>query len=529
MNYGGVSIIRETGELISRNPNTGEIVGSVPVASEADVMTSVSRARAAQPAWAARPLNDRIKMMQQIQEGFVDHASEIASLVSQEMGKVETDSLLGDVLIVLSILTGYLKLAPSVLRPQRQRQGLLHSTKRSYLVHEPLGVVAIISPFNYPILLSMQSAFAALISGNAVVHKPSEFVPLSALKIRDIFYKAGLPQDLFQVVIGAGETGAYLVNSGVDHISFVGSTNTGQQVAVSAAKQLIPVTLELGGNNAMIVLSDAPISRAVECALSYSFASSGQLCASISRLYIHRSLVEDFIIQLCNRLDSWTIADDSRPNVCDMAALVDDVSLSRVETHVQAALEGGAKLVYGGKRLGGTNAPVFPPTILSHTSPEMSVQNSETFGPVLCVIEFDDEEEAVAMANNSQYGLTASIWTCDNSKAWSMARKLDVATVAINDHMWPFFAPEVPWGGIKNSGLGRTGGRRGLESMTYEKVISFDRLNLPREFYWYPRPKWFHFVLLMVIPILYSRKIEKRLKALGRLLSGIRNSSKTQG
>jgi len=521
MIYSGVSNIGVSTELISRSPNTGEILGSVPITTEADVAAAVSRARAAQPAWAARPLKQRVKVLRQIQEALVDQGSEIARLVSLEMGKTETDSLIGDVLITLTSLTGYLKLAPSVLCSRRQRQGLLHSTKRTYIVREPLGVVAIISPFNYPVLLSLQSAFAALLSGNAVVHKPSEYTPLTALKIRDLFLEAGLSQDLFQVVVGARETGRILTNAGVDHISFVGSTESGRQVAVTAAKRFIPVTLELGGNNAMIVLEDAPLPRAIECALAYAFASNGQICASVGRLFLHRSIASDFIFQMQNRLKSWTISTDISPNASDMTALINHASLSRVEAQVQEALDGGAKLICGGKRLNSTDAPLFPPTILTHTSPEMSVRNSETFGPLLCVIEIADADEAVAMANDSPYGLTASVWTHDKAKAWALARKLQVATVAINDHMWPFFAPEVPWGGIKDSGLGRVGGKQGLEAMTYQKVISFDRINLPREVYWFPRPKWFHFVLLMLIPILYSRSTGKRLAALWNLLRGL--------
>jgi acyl-CoA reductase-like NAD-dependent aldehyde dehydrogenase len=506
--------------LFSYNPNTGEELGSVPIFDEDAVRTAVAQARSAQPSWAARPLQERIKIMRLIQETLVDHAAEIARLVSQEMGKTETDSLIGDALIVLTSLTGYLNLAPGALRTRRQRQGLLHSTKRTYIVREPLGVVAVISPFNYPVLLSLQSAFAALIAGNAVVHKPSEFAPLTALRIRNLMLAAGLPHDLFQVVTGAGDTGYALVHAAVDHISFVGSSATGRKVAAAAGEQLIPATLELGGNNAMIVLDDAPLPRAVDGALGYAFAANGQLCASVSRLYLHEAIATSFIKQLQARLAGWEVSTNIEPGGADVTALLSEEGLARVEDRVQEAVADGAQVLCGGKRQDGENAPLFLPTILINTTPDMRIMREETFGPVLCVMEVEDAEEAVALANDSPYGLTASVWTQDNDRAWIIARKLNVATVAVNDHLWPFFAPEVPWGGIKASGLGRVGGAEGLQTMTYPKVISFDRLNLPREIYWFPRPKWLYFTLLMLIPLLYSRRPRKRLKALFDLIIG---------
>jgi acyl-CoA reductase-like NAD-dependent aldehyde dehydrogenase len=507
-------------QLLSFNPNTGALLGSVPIFDEHAVRTAIAQARSAQPSWAARPLHERIKIMRLIQEALVDHAAEIATLVSQEMGKTETDSLIGDALIVLTSLTGYLDQAPAVLRTKRQRQGLLHSTKRTYLVREPLGVVAVISPFNFPVLLSLQSAFAALIAGNAVVHKPSEYAPLTALRIRDLFAVAGLPQELFQVVTGAADTGNALVQAGVDHISFIGSSATGRKVAAAAGEQLIPVTLELSGKNAAIVLEDAPLPRTVNGVLTYAFAANGQVCGSISRLYVNKAVAADFTEQLRAQLAGWKVSIDPQSGSGDVTALVSDDILARSEDHVQDAIACGAQLLCGGERPQGVQAPLFTPTILANTTPDMQVMREETFGPVLCVMEVNDDDEAIALTNDSPYGMTASIWTRDNDRAWNIARQLHVATVSINDHLWPFFAPEALWGGIKDSGIGRVGGAEGLLSMTYPKVISYDRLNLPREIYWFPRPRWLHFALLMLIPLLYSRRPRKRLKALFGLITG---------
>ncbi|UCC54759.1 MAG: aldehyde dehydrogenase family protein [Anaerolineaceae bacterium] len=518
---------QDSKQLFSYNPNTGELVGSVAISGKEEVTTAVTRARAAQPAWAARTLKARIKVMRQIQEALVDHAAEISTLVSQEMGKCETDTFMGDALIALTSLTGYLKLAPTVLRTRQSRSGLLHFNKRTQIVREPLGVIAIISPFNFPVLLSLQSAFAALIAGNAVVHKPSEYAPLTALKIQELFRNAGLPRDLFQVVTGAGETGWELVHAGVDHISFVGSSKTGRKVAAAAGEQLIPATLELGGKNGMIVLNDAPLSRAVDGALTYAFVANGQTCTAINRIYVQKAIAAEFTSLLQERIAKWTVSTNVRANYGDITALINEESALHVEGQVNEAVAGGARILCGGKRLERCDAAVYLPTILVDVTAEMRVVREETFGPVLSVMEIADVEEAIKQVNNSPYGLTASVWTRDNDLAWMIARKLKVATVAVNDHMWPFFAPEVPWGGIKASGLGRVGGAEGLQSMTYQKVISFDRFNLPRELYWYPRPKWLYFALLLLVPILYSRKPEKRARALIELITGLQKQRKS--
>jgi succinate-semialdehyde dehydrogenase/glutarate-semialdehyde dehydrogenase len=505
----------------SVNPNTGEVLGSVPVRSEDEVRAAVARARTAQPAWGACTLRERMRVMRQIQEALVDHAEEIFCLVSQEMGKTETESLIGDTLLVLASLSGYLRLAPRVLRVRRQRQGLLHSTKRTYIVPEPLGVVAVISPYNFPVLLSLQSAFAALIAGNAVVHKPSEYTSLTALKIEEILHQTDLAPDLFQVVTGRGETGWALVHAGVDHVSFVGRTQTGRKVARASGEQLISATLELSGKNAMIVLDDAPVDRAVDAALTFAYVANGQVCGSVARLYLHEAIADDFIRRLESRLADWRVSTDVSPGASEMTALVDEAILGQVESHVQRALQEGARALCAGGRLEGTTAPVCRPTMLIDTKPDMDVVREETFGPVMSVMRVEDDERAVELANDSAYGLTASVWSRDKRRAWRIARRLEVGTVAVNDHLWPFFAPEVPWGGIKDSGLGRIGGEWGLRTMTYPKAISYDRLNLRREFYWSPRAAWVHDVLRQAIPLLYSRRIRKKLRALGRLIRAV--------
>lgn len=501
------------GRLLSVNPNTGAVIGVTHISSKSEVEEAVRRARLAQPAWAALSLPQRIAIMRPVQEALVARAADLTRLISQEMGKSETDTLIGDVLLSLANLAGTLKIAPRALHQERLRQDLLHFNKRTTIVHEPVGVVAVISPFNFPLLLSLQASFAALIAGNAVVHKPSEHAPLTALMVRDVMLGAGLPPDLFQVVTGGSATGRELVQAGVDHISFCGSSAAGREVAAAAGAQLIPVTLELGGNNAMIVLDDAPLSRAIDCALAFAFGANGQMCGSISRLYVHEAIAVEFIDEMVKRLGRWRVSCAVQPGGGDVTALISEAACARAEQAIRSAVAAGASVLSGGARLGGTAAPLLPPTILAGVTADMDIMRDEIFGPVLCVVRTGNDDEAVQWANDTPYGLTASVWTRDEARAWAIARRLHVATVAVNDHLWPFFAPEVPWGGIRASGLGRVGGVAGLQAMTYPKVVSFDRLNLPREVYWYPRPRWLHLALMVLIPLLYSRRPHAHLLA----------------
>lgn len=467
-----------------------------------------------------------MQIMRQIQEALVKHGPQITTLIAREIGKPETDTLIGDVLIPIGSLNGLLQIAPQVLGRKEIPQDILHKTKQTFILREPFGVVGIISPYNYPGILSMQAAFPALISGNSIVHKPSEYAPLTARRLQTLFYEAGLPPDLFQVVYGAADTGKSLVRAGIDHLCFIGKTETGRDIAKAAGERLIPSNLELSGFNVMIVLEDAPIPRAVHGALAYSFVSSGQLCGAARYLYLHKNIAADFIERLQSELSHWTVSANNEPGAGDVTAMAHEEAMMQIKDLVDDALDKGAKLVCGGRRLPGTQAPVYEPTILMDITAEMRIHKEEVFGPVLIVTIIDDEKEAIQAANNSGYGLTASVWTGDDDRAWQIARELQVASVAINDHFWPFFAPESPWGGIKNSGWGRFGGEEGLRAVTYPKVISYERLKLPREVFWYPRPKWLHFAFLLLIPFLYSRKTRVRIKALYKLLTGLPHAQK---
>ena len=521
MAYAIESHEKELLEIISFDPNSGQQVGSAPISSAAEVEATVKRARASQPAWAALGLKGRTRVMRKLQEALVEQRDDLAELVSAESGKVLGEALIGDVLLTLTSLTGYLKIAPGVLKKRKVRQGLLHSTKRAYIVQEPLGVVAVISPYNYPVLLSMQSTFAALITGNTVVNKPSEHTPLTALRLKQIFDEAGLPEDVFQVVTGYGETGQALARAGVDRIQFVGSTVNGRKVAQAAAEQLIPVTLEMGGVNPMIVLDDAPMERTVDGLLTWSCVTVGQACGAVARAYVHEDIVDEFSKRVAIRARDWRYGPDRMPGN-DMAALISESLHERVQGMLEDAVTRGAELVVDGSSAV-SDAPVIGPTVLTNVSDDMTIMREESFGPVVAIVPFADDDEAINMANDSRYGLTASVWSRDNKRAWNIASQLEVGSVAINDHLWDFFAPQVPWGGVKDSGMGFVGGEWGLRSMVRPKVISFDKLRLKREFYWQPSPNWVYDFFNGAIPLLYSRKPGGKIKGLLKVVNSILN------
>ncbi len=500
-------------KIQSVNPNTGELIGTVQTHGPEEIRRAVDAGRRAQARWADIPMDERLTQMQEVQSALVDHADAIAALVAQEVGKSVTEALVGDVLLVLTSLDGYIRIARRVLRPQRLHPGLLHRGTHYQVVYEPKGVVAVISPFNFPVLLSMQSAFAALIAGNAVVHKPSEMAPLTAELIQTVLHRTGLHEALFQVVQGYGDAGWALIHAGVDHVSFVGSSSTGRKIAAAAGELLIGSMLELGGNNAMVVLKDAPLERAANAAMTFGFATSGQMCGAVARLLVHEAVMPQMKKLLSERLRKWRTSCDIRPGQSEVTALINDQAYERVRQRVESALSQGAQILNGFDPVEEGGPPLFRPTILTSTTVEMAVRREETFGPVFSLIPFENDSEGVELANETDHGLTASVWSRDLERAGRLARKIRAGSVAINDHLWPFFAPETPWGGIRASGLGRIGGAWGLHAMTDPKVISVKRPGPTREFFWQPATERLHRLFQALIPILYSRRPLERLKA----------------
>jgi succinate-semialdehyde dehydrogenase/glutarate-semialdehyde dehydrogenase len=395
--------------------------------------------------------------------------------------------------------------------------------KRGRLLREPYGVVGIISPWNYPFSVPSVQTLTALATGNAVALKPSEFTPYSSLELQRLLREAGLDRDLLQVITGEGGAGAALLAADVQKVVFTGSVATGKCVAQAAAARLLPVVLELGGKDPMIVLEDADIDVASSAAVWGAFMNAGQTCLSVERCYVHESIYQKFLQACVEKTAKLRIGSASRvssagegacdPNPgVDVGPMIHERQLSIVQSHVQDAMARGARLLAGGKPLPQLGPNFFAPTILADVDHSMAVMNEETFGPVLPVRSFKTEDEAVALANDSEYGLAACIFTSDHKRGEAMARRIMAGTVMVNDVLACFGISEAPHGGVKASGIGRTHGRFGLEEMVWPKYVDSDRLPRMKKLWWYGYGPTFSDQMSGFVELLFANGLIKRLR-----------------
>jgi acyl-CoA reductase-like NAD-dependent aldehyde dehydrogenase len=345
-------------------------------------------------------------------------------------------------------------------------------------------VIGIISPWNYPFSIPASQSLAALVAGNTVVLKPSELTPLSALELSSLFHDAGFPENIFQVVLGDGPTGAALVDSKMDKLIFTGSVATGKRLAQTAAARLLPVVLELGGKDPMIVLDDADVEVASSGAVWGAFVNAGQACLSVERCYVHRSIYESFVSMCAEKAKQLRLGDGMDPST-DIGPLIHERQLRTIEQHVQYARSRGARILTGGKRMPSIGPNFYSPTVLADVTHEMLIMREESFGPVLPIMAFDSEEEAVRLANNSEYGLAASVWTSNRFRGERIARQINAGTVMVNDAVSCYGISEAPHGGMKASGIGRTHGKLGLSEMVRVKYLDVDLLPGVKKPWWY--------------------------------------------
>lgn len=471
-------------ELISRSPATMEELGRFKVASQAEVESAVARARAAQPAWGLTPIRDRARCILKVRDALFDRQDEIMRIISDETGKPPFEALATELFPVIELMTYYSTQADRVLREQRFNLAVFRN-KRSSITYEPLGVVAVISPWNFPFSIPTGAVVMALITGNAVVLKPSEFTLLVADAIRRLFAAAGLPSGLLEVVQGGGATGAAVVEAAIDKIFFTGSVRTGMRVAERAARRLLPVVLELGGKDPMIVCEDAPFERTVRGAVWGAFANCGQVCASVERLYVVEPIAERFISAVVNEVKSLRVGPPDRCSI-DVGPLINSAQLDVVSDHVEDAVAKGARVLVGGTRRTGVEGYFYEPTVLVDVDSSMRIMQEETFGPVLPIMVVKDEDEAIRQANSSSYGLLASVWTRDNERGRRIARRIEAGTVIINDAVYTHGAAQTPWFGVKRSGLGVTHGKAGLFEFVRMKHINWDLLPMKSDWWWFP-------------------------------------------
>lgn len=468
-----------------RSPANGEPVGSVLVSSPAAVAAAVARARAAQKDWASRSIADRADVLRAVRARLIDRTDDVVDLLVREHGKPRPEILLHEILPQAELLSYFADHAERILEPAPIPMHLLKH-RASYLHYSPRGVVGIIAPWNFPVNLAFGGAAMALMAGNGVVVKPSEFTPLNADLIREIYVEGGIPADLLQVVHGYGDVGAALIASGVDMIEFTGSVATGRKVAAACGERLIPCVLELGGKAPALVLPDAPLERTVHAVLWGGLVNAGQVCASIERLLVHEAVYDKVVPALVEKVKALRLGDASAGGEIDMGPLVNERQRLIVERLVDDAVAKGATVACGGKRRDGPGF-FYEPTVLLDCTPEMDILTSETFGPVIPVIKLGSEEAMIAEANRSHLGLTAYVFTRDVERGRRVAEQIEAGTVMVNDVIAAQALPETPWGGIKASGLGHTHSDDGLRHMCVTRHVNYPILPwLSRELWWYP-------------------------------------------
>jgi len=475
----------ETGTIVSTNPATGEVLAELACASPSDVQGAVLRAKQAQPAWEATPVRQRVATLRRFQRLLNERRDQVADLICREAGKPAVEALTTEVLVILDAAEFCIRNAHDFLREEPlPHANLAMKTKRGKLLREPFGAIGIISPWNYPFSIAATETLGALVTGNAVVLKPSEFTPLIGLELQRLLLATGLNPDLMQVVIGEGPAGAALIDAPIDKLIFTGSVATGKRVAEAAARKLLPVVLELGGKDPMIVLDDADLEIASSGALWGAFMNAGQTCLSVERCYVHRSLYEKFLEACSNKIAKLRVGNGIGSEV-EVGPLIHERQLRIVDEHVRDAVLHGARLLQGGKRLTELGPNFYAPTLLADVTRDMRIIREETFGPVLPVAPFDTDDEAVRLANDSDFGLAASVWTTDRRRGEAMAKRIKAGTVMINDVISCFGIAEAPHGGFKLSGIGRTHGKMGLAEMVQVKYVDTDLLPGMPKVWWF--------------------------------------------
>jgi acyl-CoA reductase-like NAD-dependent aldehyde dehydrogenase len=510
-------------KVSSVNPATGEVLRELECTDENEVQAAVARARAAQVAWAETSVRRRIAVLRQFQGRLHEKKSEIAEAITREAGKPVAEALTTEVLVVLDAARFLIDTSYRLLRDEPVPHGnLATKLKRGRLVCEPYGVVGIVSPWNYPFSIPATETLAALVAGNAVVLKPSEFTSLVALELESLLHAAGVPQDVFQVVVGDGATDAALIHSQIDKLVFTGSVATGKRIAAVAAERLLPVVLELGGKDPMLVLDDADVDVASSAAVWGAFVNAGQTCLSVERCYVHRSLYEAFL-QACVEKTKKLIVTNGLDHNAEVGPLIHQRQLTLVEEHVEDAKACGARVLTGGSRFPEMGANFYRPTVLADVTHAMRIMREETFGPVLPVMAFDSDDEAVRLANDSEFGLAASVFTRDNARGERLARRIQAGTVMVNDVVSCFGISEAPHGGVKSSGVGRAHGRFGLEEMVRLKYVDVDLMPGMKKVWWYGYGMNFSHQMEGFLDMQFARDLGTRLRGALRAAGVLRH------
>lgn len=493
------------GGIEVENPATGERIGHVPERTALEVAEMARRGRAAQPGWEALGFEGRGRLLLRLQRWCMDHAERITDTIVSETGKPRDDAMLAEISYAGEALGFWARQAPGYLAEERVRASdVLMKGKRLTVRYQPLGLVGVIGPWNYPLNNAFGDSIPALAAGNSVILKPSEQTPLTSMVMAEGMIACGVPAGVFQVATGRGETGAALVDE-VDMVMFTGSTATGKRVMERAARTLTPVSLELGGKDPMVVLSDADLERAANAAVYYSMLNAGQTCISVERCYVEEPVYDEFVARVTEKARALRQGDPAQGlGSVDVGAMTFAPQIDLVERHVHDALAKGARAVVGGRRRQG-DGRFFEPTVLVDVDHTMACMTEETFGPTLPVMRVRDAEEAVRLANDSPYGLGGSVFSRDVARGEGIARRVQAGAVCVNDAMVNYTVLELPMGGWKASGLGSRHGPDGIRKYTARQALVVSRFHPKRDIHMFPYRRRTSRVLMRLLRLLYGR------------------------
>jgi acyl-CoA reductase-like NAD-dependent aldehyde dehydrogenase len=485
------------------NPATGETITTLPATSEEQLKEMAARGRRAQLGWKELGFEGRAKVLRRMQKWVLDNAERFIDTLVAESGKTREDAVLAELGYAAAGFGFWAKKAPKYLSDEKIKTSSPFLLGRKLILrYEPYGLVGVIGPWNYPFTNTVGDAIPALAAGNSVLVKPSSVTPLTSLLIDEGLRECGIPEDVFQVVVGRGPIGLPMVDL-VDFVMFTGSTETGQIVMERAAKTLTPVSLELGGKDPMIVLADADLERSTNAALFWSMQNTGQTCISVERCYVEEPIYDEFVSRVTEKAKQLRQGVPKEFGSVDVGSFINPPQIDIVEQHVNDAVSKGAKLMVGGHRGSGPGA-FYEPTVLADVDHTMECMRDETFGPTLPIMKVADAEEAIRLANDTPYGLQASVYSKDLKKAEAVARRLEAGAVVVNDTNANYVALEAPMGGWKSSGLGVRHGPEGIRKYTHRQTILLTRFAMKKDLYFFPYRAQNSKLLLRLLRLIYG-------------------------
>lgn len=489
------------------NPITLKKLYVINETSQEEVNNIFLKAKKAQELVANLSVNQRVKEVLKLRDYIIDNKETILTKIILETGKSRMDGFTSEIFEIIDTIDVYKKLAPKALKVNNVTTPLVLMGKKSEVWYEPMGTILVIPPWNYPLYQALVPSIISFLAGNSTIVKPSEFTPLKGV-VEEIIEKSGFLKDAIQMVYGSGITGKRLIDAKPDKINFTGSTLTGKKVMAQAAQYLIPVDLELGGKDAAIIFEDINLERTVNGVMWGGFTTAGQSCTSVERCYVHENIFNDFVNQIVDKTSKLKPSHKDRkieePDDCDVGCITTESQILIIEKHIEDAVNKGAKVLCGGTREENTHH--FLPTIIVDVTHDMDIMTQETFGPVIPVMKFTTEEEVIQLANDSIYGLGGSVWSKDLKRARRVAGKIKTGNLSINNHMLNEGNPNLPFGGTKQSGFGRSKGKEGLLGFTNSKSVLIDKDSKNIDPNWYPFTKTKYQLLTDVVDHFFSKK-----------------------